>query len=89
MIRIREIEELIHVDKEIIKLAFQVSDEMGVAAYKSGVSEFKAFLEQTVGETVFSMNIEYRTYTTKLLAALTPLLEEEQKAALLKTALLG
>jgi len=85
---IKEVEELIHVDKEIIKLAFQVSDEMGVTAYKSGVAEFKAFLEQTEGVQVFPMNILYRTYVTKLLAAVLPLLKEDQKSIFFKAVIL-
>jgi|GEM_PF-5127560 len=89
MIRISEIENLVDVDKDIIHLAFQVSDDLGIAAYKNSNAEFKQFLNQDQGVTVFSMNLEYRTYTTKLLAAVTPLLKEEQKAVFLKTAILG
>jgi len=88
MKHINEVEELVQVDKDIIRLAFELSDEMGVRAYRDAVQGFKDALQQTEGVKVFPMNVIYRTYITKLLNAVLPLLEEEQKPIFFKAVIL-
>ena len=61
------IEKLLEVDIEIANTAFRISTEVGVAAVKNCVSEFRNLLVREIGPFINGMNMEYRSYVIGLL----------------------
>ncbi len=64
------ISELLVVDIQIVNMAFNRSEGLGLAALRNSISEFRHLLEKDVGSFINGMNIEYRSYLVGLLTGI-------------------
>jgi len=58
---------VLKIDTEIVNKGFEISKEMGIAATKNCISEFRNLLVKEFGDFVNGMNMQYRTYIVGLL----------------------
>lgn len=64
------ISELLAVDIQIVNMAFNISEQVGIAALRNGISEFSQLLVRDVGSFINGMNIEYRSYLIGILTGI-------------------
>ena len=66
-INVAFINTVLKLDTEIVNKGFEISNDIGIAATKNCISEFRTLLVKEFGEFINGMNMQYRIYIVGLL----------------------